>query len=177
GVFSARGHHFMVSPKSCVGKAELHLRSPDQHLVAVAELHRSDDALSVEEGAIRGTQVAQDVVVPLAVDLAVLAGDLAIAEPDRCRGGPSEHAAVAQRVFGDFGALPLEDQPGCGRDVRRGRPRWDDRLPVRGRENARRAAGRATAGDRLALVEAHWTDGHELPRKSKIPSRPRFTRL
>src|SRR5207253_7608564 len=87
---------------------------------------RSDDALSVEEGAVRGTQVAQDVVVPLAVDLAVLAGDLAIGEPHRCRGAPSEHAAVAQRVFGDPGALPFEDQPGCGRDVRRGRPRWDD---------------------------------------------------
>ena len=105
--------------RGAAGEAELHLRSPDQHLVTVGELRRSEDALSVEEGAVRGTQVAQDVIVPLAVDLAVLAGDLAIRQPHRCGGAAAEHAALSQRIFGDFAAGPFEDQPRSGRGVRR----------------------------------------------------------
>src|SRR6202022_2571377 len=104
-------------------EAELHLRGADDNLVAVLQLGGGEDALAVDEGAVGGAEIAQDVVVVFLVDLAVLARDLAVGEPDVGGGAAAEDVVVAERVFADFAGRAFEDQPRAdgARLARRGR--------------------------------------------------------
>ena len=93
---------------------ELHLGGADDDFVAVLQLGGPEDALAVEESAVGGAEVAKDVVVAFLVDLAVLARDLAVGEPDRGGGAAAENVVLAERKLGDVPGGTLEDHPRSG---------------------------------------------------------------